>query len=47
MNYCEGCCQLEGDTKYIEIDGDDVLVCAHCEEELTRVPEHDDYDMER
>lgn len=47
MNYCEGCQALEGDTVRIEIDGEEVRVCAYCHEELTSVPEHDDYDMER
>lgn len=47
MNYCEDCNQLEGDTVRIEIGGEEVRVCAHCHGELTHVPEHDDYDMER
>lgn len=43
LTYCEGCQQLEGDTEEI----DDVTVCKECGEEITKVPEHDDYDMER
>lgn len=45
MNWCEGCQQLEGDV--VEREVDSVTVCAHCGEEITKVPEHDDYDMER
>ena len=44
MNWCEGCQQLEGDTKYIEIDGVEIRVCVECEEEIQRVPEHDDFE---
>lgn len=44
LTYCESCNQLEGKTKETE-DGD--TVCAECEELTTRIPEHDDYDMER
>jgi ribosome-binding protein aMBF1 (putative translation factor) len=47
MIWCENCQCLEGDTKTIEIEDQEVTVCAYCEEELTRVPEHDDYDLER
>lgn len=43
LTYCESCQQLEGDTK--ELEG--VTVCAECDEETVRVPEHDDGDMER
>jgi ribosome-binding protein aMBF1 (putative translation factor) len=42
MNWCEGCQQLEGEVKSIEIDGEEIRVCAYCDEEIQRVPEHDD-----
>lgn len=44
LSYCEGCQQLEGDTEENE-DGE--TVCKECGEPITKVPEHDDYDMER
>ncbi len=44
LNYCEGCQQLEGDTEETE---EGVQVCKECGEEITKVPEHDDGDMER
>ncbi len=49
MTYCESCQCHEGKTKYVEVEGVEVLRCAECdsEEELILVPEHDDYDMER
>ncbi len=45
LKYCEGCHQLEGDTTRDEES--DELLCAHCLEPITNVPEHDDMDMER
>lgn len=44
LTYCEGCCQLEGKTEETE---EGVVICAECKEEIIRVPEHDDYDLER
>ena len=47
LHYCEGCNQLEGDVLIVD-DGDgEETVCAHCNEPVQGVPEHDDLDMER
>lgn len=50
MTYCESCQSLEPETKFVYANADDengILVCAECLGDLTEVPEHDDYDMER
>lgn len=44
LTYCEGCNQLEGETIH---DENEELLCAECNEPVTKVREHDDYDMER
>lgn len=43
LSWCINCQTLEGDTEVREEE----TVCATCGEEITNVPEHDDYDMER
>jgi len=44
LNYCEGCHEIEGDVNEDEYGN---LECAECGELIKRIPEHDDYDMER
>lgn len=40
LSWCESCCVLEGETAE-ETNGR--VVCAYCQEEITYLPEHDDY----
>lgn len=44
MNYCEYCQLTEGP---VEEDTDGTIICSECGEEITRVREHDDWDMDR
>ena len=44
MIYCEYCQLTEGP---VEEDTDGTIICSECGEEITRVREHDDWDMDR
>jgi hypothetical protein len=47
LTYCEGCQQLEGDVIVVDDGYGEETCCVDCMEPVTRVPEHDDMDLER
>lgn len=53
--YCPFCQTVEGPTRgptdqeriHLDIENEDVTLCAECGEEVEYIPEHDDSEMER
>jgi len=48
LTFCSECQSIEGKIITLETDCGEIQTCGECgSDELTSIPEHDDYDMER